>query len=522
MTVAVASQRPENLAREGVLGNGRDGASALRADERLWLAGISIVALASWGRWLATGSLKVDESYPAELPGTLLLVALVAGYGLALFGWKGLLERPVQNPRRLAFAGLGVAALMLPMLSNDVYSLLAYGSLAAHGQDVYATSSVLPDSAWYPWVGARWLQNVCVYGPTTLVSVIPASLLHAHPLLALLALRATWFVPLAVVMELSFRHLQGRPFFHAMVWLNPLFLLEGPGQLHTDLLGVVAITAGILFQLRGRLKTGWVMYGVALLGKYSFGLTGPWFWLSGAQTNRQRALRIPAMVALLVPLAVGCFVPFWRGIGTIVEPLRALATMNPGGTLTEVVGHAVHVARGGSLVPPNLPIAEALALDRATHETIWLIASCVLSSVALAVGVRVLRAMLRRTDEDMIALGTGVLIVLTATVASRRFEPWYLLPALPFFGLRCTDEWRRWWIAVAALSVAPTFMNVLPRSALVLPLWSVVTNLGLMAVFLSSFRSRYLGFGQEGIDVAEERSPAVLGVGEGFESALGE
>jgi hypothetical protein len=101
--------------------------------------------------------------------------------------------------------------------------------------------------------------------------MLPTSLARGNPWLALLSLRATWLVPLVVVMELSFRRLRNRPFFHSMVWLNPLFLLEGPGQLHTDLLGVVAVTAGILFQDRGKLKTAWASYALALLGKYDLG-----------------------------------------------------------------------------------------------------------------------------------------------------------------------------------------------------------------------------------------------------------
>src|ERR1700722_16012769 len=120
----VASELAERPAHSEGMG------SALRRDERFWLLGLAIVTLCSWGRWLATGSLKVDENYPTEVKGTLLLLVLAAGYALLVVGWKGLLERPSARPRRLAFAGLAITALMLPMLSNDVFSLFAYGSAA--------------------------------------------------------------------------------------------------------------------------------------------------------------------------------------------------------------------------------------------------------------------------------------------------------------------------------------------------------------------------------------------------------
>jgi hypothetical protein len=115
--------------------------------------------------------------------------------------------------------------------------------------------------------------------------------------------------------------------------------------------------------------------------------------------------------------------------------------------------------------------------------------------VALALGVRVLRVMLRRpTDEDTIALGTGVLVVAALTLASHRFQSWYLMAALPFFGQACTGAWRRWWIAVVAVSVSMEFIHVLPRTTLLLPVWSVITTAALMVVFLMSFRRRYLDF----------------------------
>ncbi len=477
-------------------------ASWAQEDERRWLLGLVLVTLCSWGRWLASGSLKVDESYPSALMGALLLIALSAGYGLLVLGWAGLLLHPIQNPRRLAFAGLAVAALMLPMLSNDVFNAFAFGSQAARGEDVYSAAGALQHSVWSPWIGAHWSDVVCASGPTTLLTLLPVALVGAHPLLALLVLRLTWFVPLVLVMELSFRRLSDRPSFHAMVWLNPLFLLEGPGQLHADLLGVVAITAGILFQQRGRLKTGWGAFSLAVLGKYTFVVTGAWFWLAGARTWKERAVRVPLIGGIVGALGAIAFAPFWRGSATLLEPARSLSRLNPGGTLTEFVGILVHVARGGAAPSPEMSAAEAFAMDRATHGATWFCLSLVLGLIVLRIAIHVFAAIIQNPkDEDVAALGTGILIVAFTTLAARRFEPWYLMAALPFFGLRCTNAWKRWWIAAVAAAVAPTFMNLLPRSAAILPVWSVVTTVGAMVVFVSSFKSRYLSLGvQESVD----------------------
>lgn len=466
-----------------------------RRDERCWLLGLGMVTACSWGRWVATGSPKVDENYPSALAGTGLFIVLLAGYGLLVFGWRGLLESPPDNPRRLAFLGLGLAGLMLPMLSNDLFSVFAYGSIAAHGHDVFTTTSGFTQGVFYPWVGERWSEKVCVYGPSTLLGAMPAALAGGNPWLALALLRVAWFIPLVWVMEMSFRSFRDRPFFHAMVWLNPLWLVQGPGQLHADLLGVVAVTGGILLERRGNVKAGWASFSMAVLGKYSFAFTGFWFWLSGTKTLSQRLLRIPTIVAVLVGVGALLYAPFWRGPSTLTDPIRTLAGMNPGGTLTEVAGYVVQILRGGGVPSPDAPVLEAVAIERSTQASTWFVVSLVMRLVALALGVRVLRVMLRRpTDEDTIALGTGVLVVAALTLASHRFQSWYLMAALPFFGQACTGAWRRWWIAVVAVSVSMEFIHVLPRTTLLLPVWSVITTAALMVVFLMSFRRRYLDF----------------------------
>ncbi len=477
-----------------------------RRDERRWLLGLLLVTACSWGRWLATGSPRVDQNYPSELAGTLIFAVLVVGWSFLVLGWRGLLNRPPENPRRLAYAGLLVAALMLPMISNDVFSLFAYGSLAARGQDLYTTATGLPSSSWHAWMGEPWNGKVCVYGPTTLLAVLPVALAGKSPWLALFLLRVTWFAPLLLVMELSFRRLRGHAFFHTMMWLNPLWMVEGPGQLHADLIGLVAIVAGVLLALGGSKKPGWILYALAVFSKYSFAFVGFWFWLFQARTVRDRAVRLFALAFVLFVVAVVVFAPFWRGVATVSEPIRTLAGMNPGGSITEIVGTVVDVLRGRGVPRADAPVTQALDLDRAARAGTWFVVSLVMRIVTLGVFARVLVAMLRKPyDEDRIALGTGTLVVAALTLASHRFQSWYLVAALPFFGLRCTAAWRRWWKAVVPLSVATEFIHVLPRTSLLLPVWSVVTNAGVILVFLMSFKARYVNFDDA---PPEARAPA--------------
>ena len=76
------------------------------------------------------------------------------------------------------------------------------------------------------------------------------------------------------------------------------------------------------------------------------------------------------------------------------------------------------------------------------------------------------------------------------TLASPKFQSWYLLGALPFFGLSCPPAWRRWWVWAVGISVTPEFSLVLPHSALLFAPWAVST-LATVVVFLLWFRARF-------------------------------
>ena len=462
---------------------------------RSWCLGIAIVTACSWVRCLATGSPKVDENYPSLAAGTVIFLGLVAGWTSLVWGWQRLLAHPPPPAvaRRLAFVGVLLALPMLPMLSNDVYGLLLYGSVAAHGHDVFTTGEWLPGSAFFAWVGERWGAQVFIYGPTTLVAALPAGVAGPNAWLALFVLRFTWLVPLVAAMEISFRRMPDRPLFHAMVWLNPLFVVQGLGQLHADVLGLAALATGIALQVRGRRWGGWCLGAIAVFCKYTFLFTTPWFWLFGAEGTRQRAARVFAMGAVIVGVGVLLYAPFWSGPATLTTPLRTLDSSLPGGSITEVAGHLVHVLRGGAVPPATLPPRVAVEMERAAKGPTWLVVSLILRFVFAGVALRQLQGMLRRRSrDDELALGTGTLVVAGLTLASQRFHSWYLLTAAPFFGFRCEGPWRLWWVLAVGLSVATEFIHVLPRSAALLPIWSVLTNGGVVAVFLWSFRERFL------------------------------
>ncbi|MGD0527102.1 MAG: hypothetical protein ABSE49_18305, partial [Polyangiaceae bacterium] len=189
-------------------------------------------------------------------------------------------------------------------------------------------------------------------------------------------------------------------------------------------------------------------------------------------------------------------------------PIHDILAEKPGGTLVEVVTDLALAARG--LSPAALPDAGGGPDEQALLGAGFYVVAVVklaLKLVTLGVGARLLAVMLRKNRPEVTALGTGALLVLSATLGAPKFEPWYLLPALPFFGLSCTGPWRRWLTTAIALGVLPTFANVLPSASPIVPVWGVISTGANVAWFLAMFRGRYLG----SLDDARGVSPTVAG-----------
>jgi hypothetical protein len=202
--------------------------------------------------------------------------------------------------------------------------------------------------------------------------------------------------------------------------------VEGAGQLHLDLLGLLAITAGLLNQSTGRRVWGAAGWAFASLCKWNDLITAPWFWLAGTRTLGQRLKSAGLLAVVLAAMSAAAFAPFLRSPASLRQSFQALfaKTVVPGGTVVDIVAG-------------------------------------------------------------------GVLVVIALTLASPKFQSWYLMSALPFFGLGCPPVWRRWWPWAIFFSVTEEFALVLPRTAfLFVPLVCASTAMT-AAVCLWSFRARF-------------------------------
>jgi hypothetical protein len=136
----------------------------------LWLAALAaaLCTAASFVIRVGTGTLRVAGVFPSLGISISTAALFLAALGLSLYMLIGLCLRnegpapELASVRKAAFAACIASAPMLPMLSNDVFSVLAYGDLALRGIDPFSSGGVLSQSRFFAWVGAGWADAPCV------------------------------------------------------------------------------------------------------------------------------------------------------------------------------------------------------------------------------------------------------------------------------------------------------------------------------------------------------------------------
>jgi alpha-1,6-mannosyltransferase len=110
------------------------------------------------------------------------------------------------------------------------------------------------------------------------------------------------------------------------IGLNPLFLIEGPGNGHNDLLMMSLLLVGALLLLRKRFLLGSLVIGLSIGIKFVTLLALAWLLLEyvrGRKAGQKMSLTTAGLVIGVVPIALG-YLPFWEGTATLTAPYAYL------------------------------------------------------------------------------------------------------------------------------------------------------------------------------------------------------
>ena len=425
-----------------------------------------VAALATWLHAAIAGNLAAIGApwliWPFATVGVVAAIAMRAYQQGAVPAWPALLGG--------ALAIHLVAALALPLTSNDVWSNLAYGRLATAGANPYLVGpAALPvGDAVRVLVEGRWQDVPMVYGPlvggacwlAAQAGSIVAELIAFKALMLACALAA--IAVAAWICRTRWTGEEGRARFTAFAWC-PLFAWEISGQAHNEGVLVLALVG---FAACAEQPVAAILCLAAGIGaKFVAAPIAALYLVSVARSSLSRAI---ALGGLLVLACATLFAPWWHGMQTF-----------------SALWH--HVS-------PELP-----KTSRSIADLVFWMASpfghtaqqVATQSVSL-IGVAVCGAIgvtgLVRTRTPAHVIHHALVLYLAADVIGLAwFQPWYVLWALPL-ALVHTD--RRWLHLTATYAALSLVAYVLPID----PLLNVAIDVGIGTWMLALTLPRQASF----------------------------
>ncbi len=233
-----------------------------------WLVACAAVLVAwSWVRLLVSGHPSPDLGalpFPLDLVGTAGFVAAVLVCQRAHLGRVAQAAGGATGSRELTREALGLvllASAMLPLLSGDLFSVLAYAELLVKPSvDPFTLPAPgLAGSSVLPFLSPPWREAPCVYGPLQLLFWSPAARFAASLPTALAVAKLLAAGAVVGTLALLRRHCSRRegpgPAAFAGVALSPVLWVEGAGQAHGDVLVGLLFAAWLLAARREGLRS---------------------------------------------------------------------------------------------------------------------------------------------------------------------------------------------------------------------------------------------------------------------------
>lgn len=285
------------------------------------------------------------------LDGPTYLAVLVVSFGLYLT----VVGTAQYIRRRILWAGIGVLVglfvLAPPLLSQDVFSYIAYGRLAArHGLDPYvAVPADRPSDPVVRYVG--WRSTPSTYGPAFTLATFPLGLVDVA--LALWSLKVVAGVAFLGLVALT-AHIAavrgGDPQRAAViVGLNPIMLVHVVGGAHNDALMMMLLMASVALIGREREALG----GAALVGAFAVKASAVFVAPFAVAGSARRLRLLVAMALASVAVAIAALAVFGGRIGAIATAIghnQALSSeYSVPATVSRLTSVPLDVVRGTAL-----------------------------------------------------------------------------------------------------------------------------------------------------------------------------
>ncbi len=467
----------------------------------MFLSAFVIVA-ASWFRVYIAGTIQVDGHGLRDLPVYIVFFSFIgalAVYAVSLYKlWRSDTLSSAEI-KVMSFLLAGLFSLMLPMLSNDIFSLLTYGDAANRGVNVYTDTHSNAVSPYFEFVSNLWKTAPCVYGPICLsTSRIATMIGGGHLLLSLAAYKLLAFLWVIVFVEVMSRisgllETPSRSFL--FIVLNPLVLMQGLGQLHCDGIAITLSGCMIYFFLSKKWYWAFVFAGLSIAAKISFVLMIP-FLIVGLFIEKDTWLfffsRVIAGVMITGITVSLIYLPYYTSPQTFQTPFKFVFEQDPAKSIAEVIGDIVYFAPSVISGKENEELHSNLHVKVSTSTQqleAWLLVKKISQAFALLMSAFVfIRFWMGSRDIRQWMKVFTRLLLLFLLFYSHVFYAWYLLLVIPFLWYEEDIKFIQWIFVLTCFSNVHDILCAVQRGT---PIYFVVLPLTFLSIvsFVWRFRS---------------------------------
>lgn len=477
-----------------------------------------LIVLASWTRWYFTGSLKADENYIENnaLALNFYIFSYFSGFFLLVHTYYKIIFRKegydlsIDETRTLSIIGNIILFFMTVIFASDIYTYLAEGELATRGIFTYTNGELVKNSKFIEYVSFWWKDCPNHYGPPLLFMFyssvfIGKSVMASYWVFKILMLISAILLTQTIYLILKEQSTKTKYNLYALVVLAPLFLIEGIGQTHVDLVITLFIALFIYFFLKNNFFMAVIFIALAVSCKIMYGVILIPLLIAllyvkyiNAAKNIKGFLSYSILGLVIIGIIVGIsYIPIWQGWETITIPMDYHKNKTPCRSFTEL---SILVYKfGGELLSNGFNIPQLL-IDAHTKDFLSVqkilayqkLIAPILKTLGLLLAIWSALPLLKIKNTKEVFHIFARLWIIIITIYSPIFNPWYFMPILLLLIFTDTKSWMIYAIVVISQSINGQLGNsTIPIGNL----WEVLASiqvLTLVPLFLLYFRKHLL------------------------------
>lgn len=438
------------------------------------LSFVCIVVL-SWVRYIATGTLKVDGIEFGNEIGITCTFLFLLSIALNFIFFYRIYTQGGANYLRIGYFVNFAALFMLPCISNDIFSFLAYGESYTNSTVIY-TQNQIADSFMKDYVSTLYTTIPCVYGILSILVAKISTLSHdlSH---SILTYKFICF-GFGLIMLYSLANLNKiENSKKALIALNPLWTIEALGQVHSEVLVISLFFASLYCIQIKRLKLiGYLIFWLSFLGKFSMILCFPillYHWYKNDGFQWRTFIQILSINIFIILLLILGLASYFQNLDMIVEPLNIVNNLWPTGTFLSYFYELFKFCKLNQL-------AELTSLFKLLFKSLFI----------FYIGFLFLanREKLKTQIPEIIFSVLAAILL----IYSHRFMTWYLLLLLPLF-LWISDKKRvKYFLFLSAFGI---FQDSAYYSQ-VYPLFSIIVAISIAGMIVFQFKILALPFSE--------------------------